>query len=419
MRPEVRMARYVEALVRWGQGHLTCIEAAELLGISERHFRRLRDVYEAKGAEGLIDKRRGRKSGRQSATDQIEFVLDQFRTRYFDFTVKHFHEAITKEFGFKLSYTWTKTILQQRGLVRVSTKRSAHRKKRPRKPLAGMMLFQDGSTHEWLVDQPPLDLIVTLDDATSEMTSIFLVEEEGTLSSFRGLHETIVRKGLFSSFYTDRGSHYFETPAAGGKVSRFPSTQVGRALAELKIEHIASYSPEGRGRMERVFGTLQKRLPPVLRLARITTVDAANRYLAEYYIHEHNARFGVAAAEGGSAFVPFAGNLRDVLCIRHERVVGNDNCVRYAKLFLQIPEQAHRRHFVKTKVKVHEYPDGTLAIFHGPRKLADYNPDGTPNTEGAGTASRPNRSAAAPVDLWRTPKAFPTRPTGTTAEADI
>jgi hypothetical protein len=157
----------------------------------------------------------------------------------------------------------------------------------------------------------------------------------------------------------------------------------------------------------------------VLRLAGITTVEAANRYLAEYYIHEHNARFTVQAAEEGSAFVPFAGNLRDVLCIRHERVVGNDNCVRYGKFFLQIPEQAHRRHFVKTKVKVHEYPDGTLAIFHGPRKLADYGQDGALKIQAARPNSRPNRSAAAPVDLWRTPKAFPTRPTGPTAEADI
>lgn len=388
MRPEVRMARYVDALVRLGQGHVSCVEAAELLGISERHFRRLRDRYEAEGAEGLIDKRRGRKSGRQSAIDQIEFVITQFQTRYFDFTVKHFHEAITKEFGFNLSYTWTKTLLQQRGLVRVSTKRSAHRKKRPRKPLAGMMLFQDGSTHEWLTDQPPLDLIVTLDDATSEVYSIFLVEEEGTLSSLRGLHETIEKMGLFSSFYTDRGSHYFDTPAAGGKVSRFPSTQVGRALAELKIEHIPSYSPEGRGRMERAFGTLQQRLPPLLRLAGIRTVDVANRYLAEHYIHEHNARFAVQATEDGSAFVPFVGNLRDVLCIRQERVVGNDNCVRYGKLVLQIPEQAHRHHFVKAKVKVHEYPDRTLAIFHGPRKLADYFYDGALKTEA------PTRSAA-------------------------
>jgi transposase len=253
MRPEVRMSRYLDGICRYEQGRLSCVEAAELLGISERHFRRLRDRYEAEGAEGLIDRRRGRLSGRRAAVDRIEFVVEQYRTRYFDFTVKHFHEALCAEHpGFNLSYTWTKTVLQQRGLVPVSSKRSAHRKKRVRRPLPGMMLFQDGSRYVWLGGQPPLDLIVTMDDATSEIFSIVLVEEEGTVSAFWGLHETIAAKGLFSSFYTDRGSHYFLTPQAGGKVDRNRLTQVGRALAELKIEHIASYSPEGRGRMERV-----------------------------------------------------------------------------------------------------------------------------------------------------------------------
>jgi transposase len=371
------MSRYLDGIHRYRRGQLSCGEAAELLGISERHFRRLRDRYEAEGAEGLIDRRRGRASGRRAPVDRIEFVVEQYRTRYFDFTVKHFHEALCAEHGFSLGYTWVKTVLQSRGLVPVSTRRSAHRKKRVRKPLPGMMLFQDGSSHAWLEDQPPLDLIVTMDDATSEIVSMFLVEEEGTASSFRGLHETIADKGLFSSLYTDRGSHYFLTPKAGGKVDRQALTQIGRALAELKIEHIPSYSPEGRGRMERVFGTLQKRLPPILRLKQIATVESANRFLRETYMPDHNARFAVAAAEEGSAFVPFIGDLKEVLCIRQQRVVTNDNCVRYDGRILQIPEQRHRRHFVKATVAVHCYPDGSIAIFHGPRKLADYRPDAT------------------------------------------
>jgi transposase len=381
------MARYIEGFERYRAGRLSCGEAAELLGISERHFRRLRDRYEADGAEGLIDRRRGRASGRRAPMDQIEFVVEQYRTRYWDFTVKHFHEALQAEHGFRLGYTWTKAVLQSRGLVRVAPKRSAHRKKRPRRPLPGMMLFQDGSRHEWLAGQPELDLIVTLDDATSAIYSAFLVEEEGTASSFMGLSEVITAKGLFSSLYTDRGSHYFLTPKAGGKVDRVHLTQVGRALAELKIEHIASYSPQGRGRMERVFGTLQQRLPPLLRLHGITTIAAANQYLREVYVAEHNGRFAVAAAEAGNAFVPFLGALRDILCIRHERVVGNDNCVRYAGRVLQIPEQRHRRHFVKVSVQVHEYPDGTLAVFHGPRRLASYRPDDTLIEDGAGMRS--------------------------------
>lgn len=381
------MARYIEGLERYRAGRLSCEEAAELLGISERHFRRLRDRYEADGAEGLIDRRRGRVSGRRAPVDQIEFVIEQYRTRYWDFTVKHFHEALQAEHGFRLGYTWTKAVLQSRGLVRAAPKRSAHRKKRPRRPLPGMMLFQDGSKHEWLAGQPELDLIVTLDDATSEIYSAFLVEEEGTASSFMGLSEVIAAKGLFSSLYTDRGSHYFLTPKAGGKVDRVHLTQVGRALAELKIEHIPSYSPEARGRMERVFGTLQQRLPPLLRLHGITTMAAANQYLREVYLAEHNCRFAVAAAEEGSAFVPFLGALHDILCIRHERVVGNDNTVRYEGRMLQIPEQPHRRHFVKVTVQVHEYPDGTLAVFHGPRRLAGYRPDGALIEEDATTRS--------------------------------
>jgi transposase len=370
------MSRYLDGINRYRHGGLNCVEAAELLGISERHFRRLMDRYEAEGAEGLIERRRGRRSGRRAPVDRIEFVVEQYRTRYFDFTVKHFHEALCAEHDFTQSYTWTKTVLQQRGLVPVATKRSAHRKKRVRRPLPGMMLFQDGSRHAWLCGQPGLDLIVTLDDATSEIYSMFLVEEEGTASSFLGLHETIAKKGLFSSFSTDRGRQYFLTPKGGGKVDRAHLTQIGRALSELKIDHIASYSPEGRGRMERVFGTLQQRVPPLLRLKGITTIEAANHYLRETYMPEHNARFAVAATEEGSAFVPFIGDLDDVLCVKEERVVTNDNCVRYAGLSLQIPEQRHRRHFVKATITVHHYPNGTIAIFHGPRVLARYGNQG-------------------------------------------
>ena len=370
------MARIVEAIGRHRDGRLSCLEAAELLGMSERHFRRLRDRYEAEGAEGLVDRRRGRASGRRAPVDRIEWVLEQYRTRYFDFVPKHFHERLVSDHGFELGYTWTRLVLQKAGLVKPAPKRSAHRKKRPRRPLPGMMLFQDGSPHQWLAGCPPLDLIVTLDDATSEIYSAFLVEEEGTFSSFRGLTEVIEKHGLFSSLYTDRGSHYFFTPKAGGKVSREQPTEVGRALKQLGIEHIASYSPEARGRMERVFGTLQKRLPQELRLAGITSIEAANRFLADRFIAEHNRRFAVKAAEPGSAFVPFLGSLAEILCVQSERVVGNDNCVRYNRLSLQIPEQKHRHHFVKASVRAHEYADGGLAVFHGPRCLARYRADG-------------------------------------------
>jgi hypothetical protein len=278
---------------------------------------------------------------------------------------------------FSRGYTWTKSVLQLRGLVSKAPKRSAHRKKRARRPLPGLLLFQDGSKHAWLPQGPELDLVVTLDDATSAMLSAVLVEEEGTASSFIGLKQTIAAHGLFSALYTDRGSHYFYTPKAGEPVDKTRLTQVGRALQQLGIEPIPSDCPEGRGRMERLFGTLQSRLPPLLRQEGLASIEAANHWLATVYIPHHNARFAVAAAEEGAAFVPFVGALDDILCVQAERVVGNDNTVRYEGRVLQIPEQRHRRPFVKANVRVHEYPDGRLAIFHGPLRLADYEPDGT------------------------------------------
>jgi hypothetical protein len=382
MLAEVRMTRVIDAIGLHRKGKLSCEEAGALLGMSERHFRRLRDAYEADGPEGIIDRRRGRVSGRRAGVDEIAWVIEEFRTRYFDFTARHFHEAIHGRAmadgrPFSRGYTWTKSVLQLRGLVSKAPKRSAHRKKRVRRPLPGMLVFQDGSRHAWLPQGPELDLVVTMDDATGAMLSAILVEEEGTASSFIGLKETIAAHGLFSSLYTDRGSHYFYTPKAGEPVDKTCLTQVGRALKQLGIEHIPSYSPEGRGRMERLFGTLQSRLPPLMRQAGLTSIEAANHWLATVYIPQHNARFAVPAAEEGTAFVPYVGALDDILCVQEERVVGRDNTVRYEGRVLQIPEQRHRRHFVKASVRVHEYPqDGRLAIFHGPRRLADYEADG-------------------------------------------
>ena len=394
MLPEVRMARIIDAIGLHQAKKLSCVEAAELLGMSERHFRRLRDAYEERGAGGIIDRRSGRASGRRAGVDEITWVIEEFRTRYFDFTTKHFHEAVhgrpmADGKLFVRSYTWTKSVLQMRGLVAKAPKRSAHRKKRARRPLPGMLLFQDGSKHAWLPQEPPLDLVVTLDDATSAILSAVLVEEEGTASSFIGLKETMAAHGLFSALYTDRGSHYFHTPKAGEPVDKTHLTQVGRALVQLGIKHIPSYTPEGRGRMERLFGTLQSRLPPLMRLEGIASIAAANRWLATVYIPHHNARFAVAPAEEGTAFVPFVGVLDDILCVQEERVVRNDNTVRYEGRVLQIPEQRHRRHFVKATVRVHDYPDGRLAIFHGPRWLADYHPDGSLIDQ-----ARPARTAA-------------------------
>lgn len=240
-----------------------------------------------------------------------------------------------------------------------------------------MMLHQDASSHAWLAGEI-WDLVVTLDDATSEIYSAFFVAQEGTMSSFRGLREVIATQGLFCELYVDRAGHYFHTPEAGGAVDKDNPTQVGRALAQLGIELIAAYSPQARGRSERMFGTLQKRLPQELRLAGITTMAAANQFLKEVFLPAHNARFAVTPQETGSAFVPFAGPLEDILCVQDQRVVSNDNTVRYKNRTLQIPADRHRHHYVKAKVRVHEYPDGALALFHGPRRLACYTAQGKP-----------------------------------------
>ena len=259
--------------------------------------------------------------------DEVMRVLELFETRYPDFTAKHFHEKLVCEHGFGLSYNWLRLSLQAHGKIKPASRRGAHGRKRPRRPVVGMMLRQDGSSHEWVAGQW-WDLIVTMDDATSEVYSGFFVAEEGTMSTFRGLGEVIAENGLFCSLYADRASHYWHTPEAGGGVDKDNPTQVGRALAQLGIELIAAYSPQARGRSERMFGTLQKRLPQELRLAGIATMAEANRFLEELFWPAHNARFARPAADTGSAFVAFAGTLEDILCAQEDRVVAGDNTVR-------------------------------------------------------------------------------------------
>ena len=373
---EVRQMRFEELYARRQRRELTMAEAAEMLGVTERTFRRWNGRYETEGAEGLQDRRIGRASARAVPVDEALRMVRLYETRYTGWTVKHFHERWHAEHGGTRSYTWTKKTLQAAGHVARAPRRGAHRKKRPRKPLPGMMLHQDGSTHEW-VPGCQWDLMVTLDDATTELYSAFFVEEEGTLSRFRGLREVMETKGLFSSLYTDRGSHYWYTEEAGGKVDKTRLTQVHRALQQVGITLIPAYSPEARGRSERVFRTRQARLPKELALTGITEMAAANRYLAEQFLPAYNRRFAVPAPEAGTAFVPWIGtHLAEILCVQEERVVAKDNTVRYQSMSLQIPQDPHRFHYVKVTVRVHEYPDGTLAVFHGPRCLARYTAAG-------------------------------------------
>jgi transposase len=233
---EVAAMRFLEIEPRFRQGKLTCEQAAEILGVSLSTFYRKRQRFAEEGEGGLIDRRIGKMSAKRVPVDESMRVIALFETRYFDFTDKHFHEKLVQQ-GFRRSYSWVKNVLQEAGVVRRAKKRGQHRRKRPRRPLPGMMIHQDGSKHEW-VPGKLWDLIVTMDDATSESYSMFFCEEEGTMSSLKGLSETIKAHGLPCSLYVDRGSHYFFTPKAGGKVDKERLTQVGRAMLQLGIEMI-------------------------------------------------------------------------------------------------------------------------------------------------------------------------------------
>lgn len=373
----VRMERFSEIYDDFEQDRLSCVEAARILGCSERHFLRLRGRYAEEGIDGLRDRRVGRASPRRASDEEMEEVSRLYRDRYKGFSVKHFYEFARSYHRLQWSYNWTRIALTRTGAITPTKRGGPHRLRRPRRAMRGMMIHQDASKHHWFGDQFT-DLVVTMDDATSEITSAFFCAEEGTASSFKGLLETIERYGLFCSLYTDRGSHYFHTPKGGEKVDKSHLTEVGRALRQLGITHIPAYSPEARGRSERMFGTLQDRLVNELRLEAITDMADANRYLREVYLERHNAQFTVPPEVETSAFTPVAGfALADILCVQEERMVGRDNTVRYNGLTLQIPPSDLRHHYVKAHVRVHHYPDDTLAIFYGPREIARYFANGT------------------------------------------
>lgn len=372
---ETRKMHFEEILSLWTERRLTQEEAARLLSVTDRTFRRYVDRYYENGLDGLIDKRLIQASARKAPVDEVLALVERYQSRHQGWNVRHFHAWYRRDGGTR-SYTWVKNQLQSAHVVPKGKKRGAHRKKRERMPLPGMMIHQDGSTHEWVPGQK-WDLIVTMDDATNEHYSMFFTEEEGTTSSFIGVKEVILSRGLFCSLYSDRGSHYWHTPEAGGKVDKKNLTQFGRAMHQLGIEMIPAYSPEARGRSERAFATHQDRLVKELAFFGITTMAEANRYLNETYRPAFNAEFMEPAAEEGTGFVLFVtGQIDDILCEHVERTVGRDNCVSFERLTLQIPQDQYRCNYIKTKVRVHRYPDQTLAIFHGPRKLAHYHPNG-------------------------------------------
>src|ERR1700722_17745851 len=316
---------------------ITWWQAAEVLGISDRHMRRWRERYVEEGYNGLLDRRRGKPSRRRVPLATVEKVFALYREKYFDLNVQHFHEKLQAEHGIELSYTWVKQALQGAGLVARGGKRGAHRKRRERRPLPGMLLHIDGSRHQWFQDGRWYDLIVILDDATSEIYYAQLVEEESTMTVLGALRKVVEQEGVFCAVYSERASHFFWTPRAGGKVDPERLTQVGRALKELGIRVIPAYSPQARGRSERGFRTWQGRLPQELRLRGMSTREQANAFLEQEYRAEFNQRFQVPALQAGSAFLRCQRKDLDVLfSVQQTRVVSRDNTVVVGGKTLQI-----------------------------------------------------------------------------------
>src|SRR5438067_6971546 len=365
---------------------ITWWQAAEILGISDRHMRRWRERYVEEGYNGLFDRRRGQPSRRRVPVATVEKVFALYREKYFDLNVQHFHEKLQAEHGIELSYTWVKQALQGAGLVGRGRKRGAHRKRRERRPLPGMLLHIDGSRHQWFQDERWYDLIVILDDASSEIYYAQLVEEESTATVMAGLREVIERKGVFCALYSDRGSHFWLTPKVGGEVDYHRRTQVGRALRELGIQMIPAYSPQARGRSERNFSTWQGLLPQELRLAGCRTLEQANRFLREHYVAEFNRRFQVAAAQSSHAFVSCPKHdLQRVFSLQFERTVNRDNTVSFQNLTLQIEPVKWRGTLAGCNVIAHQHLDGTLSLRYGPHCLGLYDAAGSPLSAKAST----------------------------------
>src|ERR1700675_2706675 len=405
-----RAMKVQEVILRAMAKKITWWQAAEIIGISDRQMRRWHERYEEFGFRGMFDRRRGKPSPKKVPLAVVEKVLGLYREKYFDLNVRHFHEKLQEEHQVEISYSWVKGLLQGAGMVAKGRKRGVHRKQRPRRPLPGMLLHIDGSRHQWFQDERWYDLIVILDDASSEIYYAQLVEEEATATVLAGLKEVVERKGVFCALYSDRGSHFWLTPKVGGKVDPHRLTQVGRALRELGVQMIPAYSPQARGRSERNFGTWQGRLPQELRLRQVRTVEAANVFLREHYIAEFNRRFQVASRQRGHAFVPCRSrDLERIFSLQFERSVNRDNTVSFQNLTLQIERVRWRATLAGCQVVVHQHLNGTLSLTHGPHGLGRYDADGRPLPGKASTALSRGRGNC-PLPLHPIPKTNPTLP---------
>jgi transposase len=374
-----RAMKMQEVILRAMSGALTWLQAADILGMHPRSLRRWRARQQRVGYEGLRDRRRHRPSPRLAPFAEVERILHLYRERYAGFNVRHFHQLVRRDEHVTLSYTFVKTALQKAGLVAQRRPRGRHRRRREPRPCFGELLHLDGSPHAWLAGRPDArqTLIAVLDDATKRLLYAQLWPAESTPAIMTALAEVFRTWGLPIALYTDRAGWAFHTPKAGGPVDRTRLTHVGRALAHLGIEHIGAYSPQARGRGERLNRTLQDRLVNELRLAGLATLTDANRYLRERFIPEYNTRFTRPPADPAPAFVALGDvDLDQVLCEEDERVVAPDNTVSFDTVRLQLSKQPGRPTCAGLRVIVRRHLDGRFTIWRGPRCLGRFDPGG-------------------------------------------
>jgi transposase len=406
-----RMMKLQDVLLRAIAKKITWWQAAEIIGVTDRTMRRWRERLEEHGYDGLADRRKGKPSFRRVPLQTCEEVLRLYQEQYFDLSIRHFHEKLQEEHGIELSYTWVQQALQGAGLVKKRSRRGPHRRRRERRPLPGMLLHIDGSKHRWFQDERWYDLLVILDDGTSEIYYAQLVAEESTRTVMAALREVIEQQGLFCALYSDRGSHFFVTPKAGEPIDKHRLTQVGRAMKELGIQMIPAYSPQARGRSERSFGTWQGRLPQELRLAGIETAEEANAFLRERYIAEFNQKFTVPAKERGTAFRKTGRSDLDwIFSIQSERVVARDNTIAFRDQIWQLEKTRWRYSLAGCTVTVHEHLDGSISVRYGPHVVANWNR----STSAEKPKSRGGKDGAeGSLEIPPTPRDFhfPTTPT--------
>jgi transposase len=386
--------RVQEVMLKALSGEIHWFRAADILGLHPRSLRRWRERYETYGYDGLIDKRYRRPSQRRVPIAEVEGVLRLYRERYAGFNVRHFHEVIRREHGVPLSYSYVKQALQTAGLVKKRRARGRHYRRREPRACFGELLHLDGSTHPWLtlVPEQRSCLIAVPDDATNQVLHAALYPSESTQAVMTTLAVVFRTYGLPMALYTDRAKWAFYTPQAKGAVDKTRLTQVGRALARLGIEHIPAYSPQARGRSERLNRTFQDRLVNELRVAGITTLETANAYLAERFVPHHNATFARLPRDPARAFVPLGEvDLDSILCHEDERVVSQDNVVTLGRQVLQLAPQAGRRTCAGLRVTVRRHLDGCYTVLRGAQLLGYYNAQGQPVDAAASVDARTER----------------------------